>query len=238
MKELAEAPGGIPTSGALTLLRNDPFTQGPKLFAKNCASCHRFNGNDGTGRAVADPQSAPDLAGFGSRAWIAGLLDPARVSSTNYFGGTKFKDGKMPKFVMKEVAHYTPDQKEQLTKVIAALSAEAGLKSQQLIDQRDAAVIEEGRKFLRETMKCTDCHEFRAKDEDTSAPRLTGYASREWLVAFLNNPAHADFYGDKSDRMPAFGEKKLLTPEAIGLLADWLRGDWYKVPTARAMGAD
>lgn len=238
MKELAQAPGGIPTSGALTLLRSDPLTQGPKLFAKNCASCHRFNGHDGMGRAVADPQSAPDLSGFGSRAWIAGLLDPERVSSTNYFGGTKFKDGKMSKFVKKEIAHYTPEQKEQLTKVIAALSAEAGLKSQQLADQHDAAMIEEGRKFLKEAMKCTDCHEFRAKDEDASAPRLTGYASREWLVAFLNNPSHADFYGDKSDRMPPFGEKKLLTPEAIGLLADWLRGDWYEVPTARVMGAE
>jgi mono/diheme cytochrome c family protein len=26
--------------------------------------------------------------------------------------------------------------------------------------------------------------------------------------------------------MPAF--EKLLTPEQIGILADWLRGDWYR----------
>src|SRR6185503_2033386 len=36
---------GIPPTGALALLRSDPLTQGPKLFAANCASCHRFNGH-------------------------------------------------------------------------------------------------------------------------------------------------------------------------------------------------
>ena len=28
--------------------------------------------------------------------------------------------------------------------------------------------------------------------------------------------------------MPAFGEEKSLTPQEIGLVADWLRGDWYE----------
>lgn len=228
VKELAASPLGIPTSGALTLLRNDPLTQGPKLFAKNCASCHRYNGHNGLGQAVQDAQSASDLAGFGSRAWISGLLDPDRVSSTNYFGGTKLRDGKMPKFVKKDVAHYTPEQKEQLTKVIAAISAEAGLKSQANLDKHDAAIIAEGRALIKDAMKCTDCHEFRAKDEEASAPTLTGYASRDWLIKFITNPAHPSFYGDKSDRMPAFGEKGILTPETIGLIADWLRGDWYE----------
>ena len=81
-------------------------------------------------------------------------------------------------------------------------------------------------------MKCTDCHQFQAKDEDATAPDLTGYGSREWLVRFLNNPGHADFYGERNDRMPAFGEKQILSPEAIGLIADWLRGDWYEAPSA------
>jgi ubiquinol-cytochrome c reductase cytochrome b subunit len=34
VKELASSPSGIPSSGAVTLLRTDPYTQGPKLFAK------------------------------------------------------------------------------------------------------------------------------------------------------------------------------------------------------------
>ncbi len=227
VKELASSPLGIPAAGAVSLLRNDAFTQGPKLFAKNCASCHRYNGRDGAGHPVKDPQAASDLGGYGSREWIAGLLDPEHVSTTNYFGATKFKDGKMAKFVKKEVANYTPEQKEQLKKVIAAVSAEAQLRTQADIDKRDAAMITEGRTLLRDTIKCTDCHQFHAKDEEASAPDLTGYGSKAWLVKFLNNPGHADFYGDRNDRMPAFGEKHILTPEQIGLLADWLRGDWY-----------
>ena len=231
VKELAHSPLGIPATGAVTLLRNDAFTQGPKLFAKNCASCHRYNGRDGSGQMVKDPPSASDLGGYGSREWIAGLLDPDRVSTTNYFGATKFKDGKMAKFVKKDVAAYTPDQKEQLKKVIAAVSAEAWLKSQAALDQHDTALITEGRVLLKDVMKCTDCHQFHAKDEEASAPDLTGYASKAWLVKFLNNPGHPDFYGDRNDRMPAFGEKQILSADQISLIADWLRGDWYEPQT-------
>src|SRR5437899_2088832 len=40
VRVLAQSPAGIPPEGAVTLLRNDPLTQGPKLFAQKCASCH------------------------------------------------------------------------------------------------------------------------------------------------------------------------------------------------------
>ena len=41
IEELAGGPDKIPVTGAVTLLREDPFTQGPRLFAKHCYSCHR-----------------------------------------------------------------------------------------------------------------------------------------------------------------------------------------------------
>ena len=50
--ELARRPEMIPVAGAVTLLRDDPLSQGPKIFAANCSSCHRYNGTDGTGRKV------------------------------------------------------------------------------------------------------------------------------------------------------------------------------------------
>ncbi len=43
----ALASEGIPETGAKTLMRNDPKTMGPRLFAANCASCHRYDGHDG-----------------------------------------------------------------------------------------------------------------------------------------------------------------------------------------------
>jgi len=227
---LAQSPDGIPTAGAVTLLRNDALTQGPKLFAKNCASCHRYDGHDGLGSQPKDKISASDLKGFASREWIAGLLDPARVDSPHYFGGSKQKTGKMVKFVKEDIAEFDAAQKAQLQKLIIGLSAEAGLKAQSAADTRDAVVIAEGRKLVSSTaMNCTDCHKFHAAGtEDPSAPDLTGYGSREWLLAFISDPSHARFYGERNDRMPAYGPDNILTAAEIGLVTDWLRGEWYE----------
>ena len=226
---LAHSPSGIPGEGAASLLRNDPLTQGGKLFAKNCASCHRFGGQDGLEGIPPEAASASDLKGFASRAWLAGLLDPRQVATTNYFGATKHAAGKMVKFVNKEIASLTAEQQVMLKKAIAALSAEAGLKSQATLDQQEAAVLEEGRKLLAGSdLRCTECHQFRTKDEDASAPDLTGYGSRAWLLDFIGNPRHARFYGKRNDRMPGFKEEQILDTRAIGLIADWLRGDWYE----------
>jgi ubiquinol-cytochrome c reductase cytochrome b subunit len=229
VKTLAQSPAGIPRDGAVTLLQQDPLTQGPKLFSRNCGNCHRFGGHDGTGKIPKEPQSASDLQGFASREWLAGLLDPERVSTTNYFGATKFADGKMARFVKKDLASLTPEQKGQVQKVIVALSAEAQLKSQRAADQRAAALIDEGKKLIASPdLRCTECHQFHKPDEDATAPDLTGFGSREWLTSFIANPKHARFYGKRNDRMPAYGDDQILNPQAIRLLADWLRGDWYE----------
>lgn len=229
IKVLAQSPAGIPVEGAATLLRRDPYTQGPKLFARHCASCHRFDGHDALGRPVKDPQTASDLKGFATRRWLAGLLDPEGITSTNYLGGTRHRDGKMVRFVKRDVANFSAEQQERLRKVILAVSAEAALKTQRQLDEQDAALIEEGRKLIAsEDMRCTECHQFRKPDEDATAPDLTGYGSREWLLDFLRDPGHARFYGSRNDRMPAFGKEEILDETTLGLLVDWLRGEWYE----------
>ena len=63
-----------------------------------------------------------------------------------------------------------------------------------------------------------------------TAPDLTAYGSREWMIAFVSNPEHERFFGRRNDRMPAVGEEKQLTPQEIGLVVDWLRGEWYEPP--------
>jgi ubiquinol-cytochrome c reductase cytochrome b subunit len=228
VRVLAKAPAGIPGSGAVTLLRSDPLTQGPKIFSAKCAGCHRYDGHDGMGRIPGDAQTASDLKGFGSREWLTGLLDPERIGTTNYFGATRFRTGKMAKFVCEKVANFTPQKKAQLQQVIVALSAEAQLKSQLAADHDDAKVIEAGRGLLRNEVGCTDCHQFHQVDKEATGPDLTGYGSRKWLINFITNPAHADFYAERNDRMPKFGEDGILTEEQIGLVADWLRGTWYE----------
>jgi len=92
--------------------------------------------------------------------------------------------------------------------------------------------------LLAGSVSCTDCHKFHDQGELGSAPDLTGYGSREWLLGMIDNPQHERFYsGDRNDRMPAFAddsehpERNLLSPRELSLLVDWLRGDWYEPPT-------
>ena len=226
-RALAGLPAAIPAEGALSLLRNDPLTQGPKLFARHCAGCHRFDGADARGGTPKDPPTASDLKGFASRPWLSGLLNPDRIATSHYFGATRLVEGKMVRFVRTDVARFNAEQRRELARVTAALSAEATLPGQREMDHRDAALIAEGRLLLASAgMRCTECHQFHKPDEDAIAPDLTGYGSREWLMRFIGNPAHPGFYGKRNDRMPAFGEDHVLDARAIGLLADWLRGDW------------
>ena len=218
------AQRGIPREGALALLQDDPVTQGPRLFARRCASCHRYGGHNGTGLKLAEPQSAPDLKGFGSSEWLSQFLHPQYISSSNCFGGTKFKDGKMVRFVNRTIANLPADQKPALDKIIAAVSAEAQLPYRLDADRKNAALIEEGRTlFDSDTFRCSECHQFRKKNEEATGPDLTGWGSHEWLHAFIENPGHERFYGKRNDRMPVFGESGRLDSKSIDLLVRWLR---------------
>ena len=214
---------GIPPAGAVTLLRKDPQNQGRRLFAAHCASCHRYNGHDGRGFPVDEPQSAADLAGFASVEWITELLDYDHYVSEKYFGGTKFKDGTMARKVL---AKYTEEEKKLLPEIAKLLANGAELPYEEKLDEdtreellslyyNDDLKFEDGR-------ACIECHDIDSEDEG-SAPDLTGYGSREWLIAFIENPEDKRFYGKKNDRMPCYGRDGKLKDEEIAILVDWIR---------------
>jgi ubiquinol-cytochrome c reductase cytochrome b subunit len=236
--ELASAPAGIPYAGAVSLLRNDPKTQGPKLFARYCASCHGYHSDD-VELTATETSTAPNLSGFASREWIAGLLNPEKIDEHEYFGNTAHNEGEMVSFVTETLTEWKP---EDVKSAVVALSAEAELPSQKAADQRDAATIEAGRTVIAAEENCVSCHKFRDAGELGSAPDLTGYGSREWLLGMIGNPGHERFYGDNNDRMPAFTEHagdaaaNMLTPQQLGLIVDWLRGDWYEPAEVAAAG--
>jgi ubiquinol-cytochrome c reductase cytochrome b subunit len=245
--ELANSPTGIPPTGALALLQSDPKIQGPKLFRQHCAGCHSHtpdNGNtDESQSIVADKPSASNLWGFGSRDWVRGILDAKQIAGPHYFGNTTLKDGDMVTWVQDNIAKQLSEQKGaelakfqgQIDDVTLALATEAG-QAVGMVADLDRHVTA-GRDVIVNEFACVECHKFRGDGEIGNAPDLTGYASRDWLMAFLSNPADKRFYGEKNDRMPAFAQHpndptaNRLSPQELTLLISWLRGEWYE-PTA------
>jgi ubiquinol-cytochrome c reductase cytochrome b subunit len=236
----------IPPSGALSLVYRDPALQGPKLFAQHCASCHNYQDPEDaspTGRLVNPAPSAPNLFGLGSKTWIAGTLDPQRVASPHYLGyqGSPFAEGDMVTYILDTFGEDVDDEQQQAAreafdKVATALAVESQRPGEPAVDE---AVAQEGVELLTggladlldSGMSCIDCHKFHDEGDLGSAPDLTGYLSRAWLIDLIRDPASERFYGDNNDRMPAFAphdDPRLnqLSDEELGLIVDWLRGDF------------
>ena len=233
--ELAGRPERIPPGGALELVRRDPASQGPRLFAQHCGSCHAHVApSDPRAAELLAKASAPNLHGFGTAAWMQGLLDPHQVAGPAYFGNTAHEDGDMVGFVQGDLQDRDAWTPADVAAVVAAMAAEAGL------DERPPAreLLDRGRELVASDDRCGACHRFGDNGTELgTACDLTGWGSRAWLVGIITDPAHERFYGDSNDRMPSFGKAveggmPLLTQEQIGLLADWLRGEWYR-PTGR-----
>ena len=225
--ELASRPERIPPSGALELFRSDAKSQGPRLFAQKCASCHSHV-DPALPQATEQmaKSSAANLFGFGSAAWVRGLLDPLQVDGPGYFGNTAHKDGDMVNFVKNDLADRDTWKLNDIEAVIAAMNAEAGLPDQSYTEGT-AALIEPGRSLIADTQRCGSCHTFRDNGtEFGSAPDITGWGSREWLIGLITDPTHERFYGDTNDRMPRFGQTE--KEGQIEIIVDWLRGEWYR----------
>jgi ubiquinol-cytochrome c reductase cytochrome b subunit len=229
--ELAGRPERIPPGGMLELVRRDPLAQGPRLFAQHCAGCHaHVDPLAPDAEAVIATSSAANLFAFGSADWMRGLLDADQVAGPAYFGNTAHKDGDMVSFVRNDLADEATWPKADIDAVVAAMAAEAGRP----VPAELAGRVEKGRELVAASDRCGACHRFRDNGTDLgAAPDLTGWGGRDWLVGIIADPTHERFYGDSNDRMPSFGKAAEgalppLSREQIALLADWLRGVWYR----------
>ena len=235
--ELAEQ--GIPAGGMLELLRNDPKTQGAVLFKTYCAGCHTHTAADvdlppGHEFTSATPTAA-NLYRFGSYEWIRGILDPQKIVTSDYFGATEaHAEGEMVGYVVDDMEIDDAD----LVNVAHALAADADRPDREpvgedLLEAGRTTIVEEG---------CVDCHQYGDEGDLGSAPDLTDYASRQWLIDLVSNPAHERFYEyvDDGRRMPAFHDspddpaQNILRQEDVELIVDFLRGDWYRSKHGRA----
>jgi len=229
--DLAGRPEKIPPAGALSLVRSDPLSQGPLLFAQHCASCHaHIDPAKPEAAAIFAQASAANLFEFGGLVWARGLLDPEQVAGPAYFGNTAHSDGDMVSFVTDELSDPDLWKPDEVEAVIVALAAEAELPT----GGASADLVAKGRGLMADTDRCGSCHAYADNETELGyAPDLNGWGSREWLVGIITDPTHQRFYPEDNDRMPSFGVGSdggppTLTEDQIGLIADWLRGSWYR----------
>ncbi|MFO1094353.1 MAG: hypothetical protein U0992_13770 [Planctomycetaceae bacterium] len=82
------------------MLKQDPKTQGPLLFARHCAACRAHLDSQGRGIAAKEA-SAPNLYGFGA-VWIEQLLDPDGIVDPHVFGvSDRLRNGDMTGAIQK-----------------------------------------------------------------------------------------------------------------------------------------
>lgn len=166
-----------------------------------------------------------------------GLLQADTITNSAYYGGTKFRTGKMVRYVREKLPKLQASEPGALESMIAAVVAEADLPADRAGAGDRAGTVEAGRRHVATTFGCTDCHAFRKPDEEATAPTLTGWASRDWMVRLVGDPTHADFYGARNDRMPSYLKEGRLSERDISLIVDWIRGDtdparWLQAPAA------
>jgi ubiquinol-cytochrome c reductase cytochrome b subunit len=197
---------GIPPEGAVALLRGDPATRGPRLFAEHCAGCHshgpEFRGGD----------EAADLDGFGTEGWIQDLLkNPA---SPRFFGRTKLT--RMRKWVDENLHDLSTDERAEVDRAVHWLASQpSGLPQ-----DGDESPFAKG--FEAFSNWCIDCHTYEGEGgTDIAGPDFTGYGSSAWIHQMLVAPDSAERYGKKSS-MPSFADK--LTEREADMLIGWLVG--------------
>jgi ubiquinol-cytochrome c reductase cytochrome b subunit len=182
------AQDGVPAEGAIQLLRRDPLTQGPRLFQESCAACHNY------GQMFhGDKAAASDLAGYGRKEWIQGLL--LQPESPTYFGCTSLK-------TMSGWVRRTRKTAERQKKT-AELDAEFDQIAAWLADPRkEEHKSEPG--FLAFKDRCNSCHSYQGEGgEGTRGPDFTDYGSADWVRLMIMAPNHELRYG-LHNRMPAF----------------------------------
>jgi ubiquinol-cytochrome c reductase cytochrome b subunit len=253
---LAQSPTGIPPEGAISLLLNDPLTQGPRLFQTRCSDCHRWNGQDGLGNDVVIldeknpdappklvPPKAPDLATFGSRGWIKSALsnfaDHMKPTLDATVAPEKAKElaaGTMADWSKENGPLLTKDSnKASFEAIVEFLYAQSG--RQDALPQNHPQVLA-GREIFKTgkladgelSTACSDCHTMVIPGENE--PLSTAgepILTRYGSEAWLTQMLlNPDAHYGSSNAMPAFHGQ--LSDQELKMLSRWIIGDYYLPP--------
>lgn len=252
--ELAQSPTGIPADGAISLLRNDPLTQGASLFKTYCIDCHQP-----TGITFASKAQGPQLADglnresirFGSRDWIKSVLTDfdthfaALQNITAANGATPEREAGAAAMLSGSMHEWSKTNSPLLKNPANANDYEAlveflyaqGDRADALLDNDPK--VRRGREVFATGMlssgqfdtACADCHSMHVQGEEAPIsselfPILTGYAGQDWLKKFIADPQAHYAGGDSGNNvMPGFKEQ--LSEKDLDLLVKWLTGDYF-----------
>ena len=208
---------GIPPDGAAYVLLRDPLFHGRAVLERKCLGCHYYDGK-GEGE-----QSAADLKGFGSRAWIRGLLE--NPQSTAYFGKVPQCDGMAE---WKRNSKLSPKQLDDVADFVATFAKiPPGTTPQEWLDDPKVAEHPGLEPFQTE---CATCHIMEGLSEAEAgirdAPKLFAWGSPQWIARMIHKPGAPDLYGylEKKDQMPSFADQ--LTANDTETLIRYLRNDY------------
>jgi ubiquinol-cytochrome c reductase cytochrome b subunit len=217
--ELAGSPdAGIPPDGAAYLLTRDPLTHGRAVLDRRCLSCH-VDGGKGSGT-----QTASDLAEFGSRAWIRGLLDDPRAP--RYFGTVPKFDGMTEWKRSSKLKGKALDDVADFVATFAAIAPdttpEEWMNTPGVTDHPGYQPFEK---------ECGTCHIVDGFTEGgmRDAPNLFAWGSPQWIARMIRKPNAPDRYGflEKEQKMPAFGPDQLTTND-VQMVIRYFRGEYVK----------
>lgn len=209
---LAEA--GVPASGPLEMLDNDPELRGESIFRDKCATCHVL-GDLGDRKK----SSAPVLDGWGTAEWARSMLHDPDADAR--FGKTAYA-GEMPSMTAapKDKPDAKPMPKPDIDAVVAFLASEATAAPSA------DPTVRAGETIVKD--RCTSCHLYQGEGDDGDegiAPELSGWGSRAWIAAQVANPATKTTYREnaldpkRKGHMPRMDRE--LSPADIALVADW-----------------
>ncbi|MDA1162791.1 MAG: cytochrome b N-terminal domain-containing protein [Planctomycetota bacterium] len=257
IKELASRPSMIPVEGAVSLLRQDPFTQGPVLFAKQCASCHRYNGHNGRGLVLREKGDngeqvvmqpvATDLGNFGSRDWMTAIVTSygnhfAPLKNALWYQNLGEDDLNLDESEMSDAsegyaeAFKDSENADDLKALVEALVALRNWRGDK--DSINAELVARGKQILdgeplangAEIASCTDCHDTLGSDFELTSEG-SGYPD---LAEYGSAKWLKAFIRDPGSAQ-FYGVKnhmpayaEKMTEEELDLLVRWMTGDYFE----------
>jgi mono/diheme cytochrome c family protein len=208
---------GVPPEGSSYVLGLDPLHRGNEIFSKKCLGCHAL------GEVKPKEPSAPDLNGYGSYAWIRGLLE--KPDSPSYFGHVPQCDGMT---TWKETSKLDAKGLDDVAAFVATFAdiPPETTPSEWLADPK----VKEhpGRSAFQK--ECVECHTMgdpsTREKKMQPAPDLFAWGSNRWTARMIKTPGTINHYGylEAEQKMPAFGGQ--LTDRDIATLVRYLKGDY------------